>query len=148
MRKPWWVRAVGLLGWVCAVLWVAAIQLKPTPQGAFGQLVLIGVLPYLVFWLWVLWGVMSFVLYVVGRAARQRAAILRDALAANRLQVSPAAALVPRGSGTLDQISLNSNASMSRVGVARSQRKARPCSFFFPSAAKADKYYPAPPCRT
>ena len=108
MRKPWWVRAVGLLGWVCAVLWVGVIHQKSTPQSALGQLVLFEVLPFVVLGLWILWGVMSFVLYVLGRAGKQNAAILRDVLAANHPPATSASALGPRGSGRLDQISLNS----------------------------------------
>src|SRR5689334_2940556 len=107
MRKPWWVRAVGLLGWVCAVLWVAAIQLKPTPQGAFGQLVLLEFLPFLVVGLWILCGVMVYLFAVVAPAATHGAAILRHALAPSRQQASSAAALGPRGSGTIDHVSLN-----------------------------------------
>jgi hypothetical protein len=133
MRKPWWVRAVGLLGWVCAALWVGVILQKPTPQTALGQLVLFGVLPYVVLGLWLLWGAMSFVLYVVGRAGRQNAAILRDVMAeagkpfpggpvpaaqsphasawdnmAGYQPTGSASTLGPRDSATLDQISLNS----------------------------------------
>ncbi|HET9177337.1 MAG TPA: B-box zinc finger protein [Terriglobia bacterium] len=83
--------------------------MKPTPQTAMGQLVLFGVLPYVVFGLWLLWGVMSFVLYVVARAGKQNAAIVRDALAA-RGNPFPAGTQLPHGShfsGALDRISVN-----------------------------------------
>jgi hypothetical protein len=108
LRKPWWVRAVGLLGWGCAALWFGVVFMKPIPQTTMGRVVIFDILPLLVLGLWLLWGVMSFVLYVVGRAAKQNAAILRDALAATGkpFPVGPTPA-GSRVSKALDQISLN-----------------------------------------
>lgn len=83
--------------------------MKPTPQTALGQLVLFDLLPYVVLGLWLLWGVMSFVLYVVGRAGRQNAAILRDALAVRGkpFPAGPQPTAGSRVSRDLDRILVN-----------------------------------------
>lgn len=80
MKKPWWVRAIGILGWVCVALlglsffmWFTGGQ-NPAFAGA-GI-----VLSFLAVGFFVLWAVISFVLYAIRSGVKQQAAIQRDVM--------------------------------------------------------------------
>ncbi|TAM84399.1 MAG: hypothetical protein EPN47_01625 [Acidobacteria bacterium] len=108
MRKPWWVRAIGAIGWVCAFLAFACGY--AATRFAVGNMIGEGlfIFGFAAVAAWMLWGVMSFVLYAMRRAGRQNAAIVRDVLDTNFRQARSASGLGPRESGTLDHVSLNS----------------------------------------
>lgn len=80
MKKPWWIRTVGILALLCAALAAGMFFTPPSPRTGIGQVAGVYFFGSAAAVLFAAWAVMSFVIYVIGRAARQSAAIQRDVL--------------------------------------------------------------------
>lgn len=78
MKKPWWIRVIGILGLLFAASTVVIFNVERTMPGNMVGAAAFVIFAFLSVALLGAWAVMSFVLYVMRHAGKQQAAIMRD----------------------------------------------------------------------